>query len=117
MEISRLSNHMMLINSKGYGPEDPDWVQFVSDHKSWLIANSEVKQFTAYDLGRYKYRPREFAIDKAGYDLGAYWIILFVNDIRSPDEFNESITQLRIPRSDIIIQLRKLYEQTAFSRT
>lgn len=111
MDNSRLSTRILGRTCIGFGSQNKYWVQFVNDHKRYIRQNSDIQTFNTYDLLRYRYRPEEFFKDKASCSSDTTWIYLLVNDIRSPEEFNTSITRLWMPTYSLIEQLRKSYEQ------
>lgn len=113
MDDSRLSTRMLNTTVAGYGAQNKRWVQFVSDHKRYIRQNSDIQEFTTFDLVRYKYRPEEFFKDKAGCTADCTWIYLMVNDMRSPEDLNMTVTRLWMPRFDLIQQLRRSFEQSA----
>lgn len=111
MSLPKLSDRLKNRTDDKYGPQDPDWVQFVSDHKLYLREKSPSKTFTPLDLAPYKYRPDEFYSKNRG-NINQTWIFLMVNDLRSPNDFNESIKRMWIVDPDVIVDLRKHYESS-----
>ena len=112
MILSKLSDRIKEKTKNSFGPEDPDWYQYILDHKLYLREQSEVKSFTLLDLVKYRYRPEEFFVSMDG-DLNQAWIFMLVNDIRSPTDFTEALTKLWIVKPEIIEDLRRRYESTA----
>jgi len=113
MDNSRLSTRILGRTRTGFGSQNLRWVQFVTDHKRYIRQNSDIQTFNTFDLLRYKYRPEEFFKDKAGCTSDCTWIYLMINDLRSPEEFNTSMTRLWMPSYSLIEQLRKAFEQAA----
>ena len=112
MILSKLSDRIKDKASNSFGPEDPDWYQYILDHKLYLREQSAVKSFTLLDLVKYRYRPEEFFASTGG-DINQTWIFLLVNDLRSPADFTEALTKLWIVRHETIEALRRRYESTA----
>lgn len=112
MEIKRLSARLTNQVDDRFGPEDQDWVQFLSDHKLYLREHSPYRAFTTLELVPYRYRPDEFYKKQRG-SISQTWIFLAVNDLRSPTDFNESISHLWIVDPDLIRKLRRQYESSA----
>jgi len=112
MILSKLSDRIKEKTKNSFGPEDPDWYQYILDHKLYLREQSEVKSFTLLDLVKYRYRPEEFFVSMDG-DLNQAWIFMLVNDLRSPTDFTEALTKLWIVKPETIEDLRRRYESTA----
>ena len=115
MEIDqRLSER--LDSLKDYGPDDPNWVAFIRDHKKYLKRNSPVTHFRPEELVKYRYRPQEFYVDKCYGKFSQTWVFLFVNDIRNPSDFNENCSKLYMVPHDKIEELFNIYS-TSENRT
>ena len=112
MILSKLSDRIKAKTNNAFGPEDPEWYQFILDHKLYLRERSEVKSFTLLDLVKYRYRPEEYYATVGG-DVNQAWIFMLVNDLRSPTDFTETITKLWIVNPETIEDLRRHYESTA----
>lgn len=111
MALSSLAGRLTYMTREKYGAEDPNWVQYVDDHKLYIREKSPIQHFMPIDLVRYRYRPVDFFKDNNG-DPMQTWIFMAVNDLHNVSEFNESITQLWMVKSDTIHELRAMYEST-----
>lgn len=111
MEISRLSDRIKNKTLSKLGPEDPNWVQFIHDHKDYLREKCARKEYVPLDLVQYKNCPAEFVVANHG-DLNVTWIFMLLNDLQVDSDFNESLNRLWIVNMDEIRTLRKYYESS-----
>ena len=92
---------------------EPGWIQFINDHKRYIRQNSKMISLTTYDLARYRFRPIEYFNDQVRCGQNLVWIYCLINDIRTVEEFNQTISKLWMPDPKILTDLRKSYEQTS----
>lgn len=92
---------------------EPGWIQFINDHKRYIRQQSKVISLTTYDLARYKFRPVEYFDEYTHCGPNLVWVYCMINDIRTIEEFNQTISKLWIPDPSILTDLRKSYEQTS----
>lgn len=91
-----------------YDNLDKDWVQFVRDHKSVILANSVRHEPSAiyqnpyeYNLGRY--------LRSIQFDLSALWIVQYINRYDTDKDFR-NISYIYIPDIDHLQNLYKTYQ-------
>ena len=113
MAVESLSSRVRGILADKLGCVEPEWVQFINDHKRYIRQKSSIVSLTTYDLARYKFRPFEYFRDKASAHQTLTWIYCLINDIRTIENFNQTISKLWIPDPKVITDLRKSFEQTA----
>lgn len=111
MSINRLSDRLRSKMQSGFGPENEDWKQFITDNKFFLRQKSKRIEVLMLDMVPYRYRPHEYYASHGG-DLNQTWIFLMVNDIRNLPDFNESITSLWIPSPDTIKELKRVFDSS-----
>lgn len=89
-----------------YTPSDPDWVQFVRDHRRQLMNRAVTVNINPDRAFRLRYRPAQLLreLDRSP-ELA--WIILLINDISSVRQF-EGIESLLLPDDEEAID--DLYE-------
>ena len=107
----RLSDRLESI--KQYEPDDINWFHFVTDHKQYIKDNSEIHRYTPEELVQYRYRPWEFCVDKCRLPGTAAWILMLVNDIRDPHDFNESHTKLYQFSGIFLSNLYQVYSRSS----
>lgn len=111
--MTRLSELIDGKYSRGYGPEDPNWVQFIKDHRQNILDECPILKPTSIELSKYKYRPEQYFTDNLGGDISAAWIFEYINDLRDQSMFNESMSLIRHVQMSTIKKLRSSYEQSA----
>lgn len=111
--MSRLSELLYGKYSNGYGPEDPNWVQFIKDHRQNILSECAILKPTSIELSKYKYRPEQYFVDNLGGELSAAWIFEYINDFRDQSMFNESVSLIRYVQMSTIKKLKASYEQSA----
>lgn len=105
--INSIKTKLELMQSK-FSNSDPDWVQFIYDHKYRLMSSSEIVAISPENAFKFRFRPNELC-KELGIKEDIIWIILWMNDIFDPSEF-VGITQLRIiPDIKIIQKLHATY--------
>ena len=83
MEIdSTLVSLTDLLTAKlgSYSEADPAWVQYVKDHRSYLLQNSYTQYMTKADAWTYRYRPEEY-LASINYDTSCTWLMLWLNQL------------------------------------
>lgn len=108
MQTQQRLSERAVARSDQYGPEDPNWKQFILDHKKHLQSLCARKTYTPEQMVSYRYRPQQFVIDNEA-DLSMVWIFLFINDLRNPTEFNESRTTFYVFNRTHISEMHDLY--------
>ena len=80
MSLTSLASRLVHMTQERYGAEEPEWVQFIADHKLYIREKSPISYFTSLDLVRYRYRPIDFVRANNG-DPTHTWIFMLVNDL------------------------------------
>lgn len=93
---------------------DVNWVQFIRDHKQYILNKCTTKEVDVYYMLKYKYRPTHFMLDN-NYQWQMTWIMMFINDIPNESYFNENITSLKMFEASLIIDLYRIYESSSES--
>ena len=101
-------------NNSAYNNDVPAWVQYVKDHRSYLVANSKPVTITPELMHTYRYNPSGF-MAFAGLPLGLTWLMLWINQIHGAVEFIR-LTSLLLPNLDVVTALRAQYESVAFAQ-
>ena len=89
------------------------WIQFINDHKRYIRQKSKIISLTTYDLARYRFRPIEYFNDLVQCGQNLVWVYCMINDIRTVEDFNQTLSKLWLPDPKVITDLRRSYEQTA----
>lgn len=95
---------MEQINAVKYKADDSQWVQFILDHKQYLIDNSTIVPIDVNTMNTYRYKPYLFLTSKK-VDFGMMWIVCFINDCNDFHKF-DNLSFLYIPSNDTIYNLR-----------
>ena len=88
--------------------QEPEWMQYVTDHYQYLRDTASVHQIQPTDMNTYKYRLGDYLIDK-GFDKHTEWIIMLINQINSPMEFINR-EQMLIPSNKILSEMRGQFD-------
>ncbi len=95
-----------LKNAK-YAPSDSKWVQFIIDHKNYIIENSTVVTLDKNTMNTYKFKPLIFLSSKnVSYDV--MWIVCFINGFLDPINFH-NLYSIYIPNESVIYNLKIKY--------
>ena len=101
-----------MVNADHYGPEDDNWVQFIKDHRQYIIDRCTRHKPTSLELAQYRYRSEAYFREKFNAALNAIWIFEYLNDLKDPSSFNESITSLWVFDMEVIKKLRASFESS-----
>ena len=91
-----------------YSNYDLDWVQFVKDHYDHIKRKSTVVQLNPFRHNSLKYRLTDFLADN-NIPREMAWIVLFINQLGSENEFCE-LNVLMIPDTSDIAHLRDVFD-------
>lgn len=94
-------------NNDNFWPNDFMWVQFVKDHKEIIKENSTTIVLHPNDLRKFKYGIESY-LTEYNYPKSIGWIVLWLNQLDSNFNFDESLQTIMIPD---INQLISLYSQ------
>ena len=94
-------------STDGLDDTDEEWVLFIRDHRKHILEQSTIVYLTNDLITRYEYHLRWFLEDNR-IDTDMYWIIMYLNNIKSESEFF-NIDRLYIPNIDHIKELRKQF--------
>lgn len=101
MTVSSISEASL---SSKYDNTDPDWVQFIYDHYTYLMENSQEMTIDPMTMSKYEYCPYSFVRDNCG-DLGLTWIIMWINRLTQ-----RTFTNLKTIRIVVFSAIERLYE-------
>lgn len=93
-------------NNDDYYPNDKDWVLFVKDRRSTILEEATIIQVDASSMGIYKYSV-EALLKENNIPVSAAWILIWINQLDSAMNFNESISELIVPAHATIRKLKK----------
>ena len=91
-----------------YGQTDPEWVQFIYDHRTYLLQNSTVVTLSQEDSYIYRYRPEAY-FHKTDIDISKVWITLWLNQLTDICSF-KGIETLHVPSDSVVSILKQTYE-------
>lgn len=106
MATTTLAERILNLNNN-YNNSDENWVQFIQDHKSYLMKNSVKVSIPPEVMFNYRYRPEEL-IRSYNYDKTIMWIIMWLNQL-SYTEFN-NITELWFPDINVLNSLKNKFK-------
>lgn len=104
--IDTLSNSL-----NNYDDTDPNWRQFVDDHKTYLINLSNVATISTSYMQGYRYALRRY-LNTIRYNTHCTWIVRLVNNLPSDVQFTDSVNSLLIPPMSVIEDLYTTYLTT-----
>jgi hypothetical protein len=97
------------INNEPLDDVDPDWIQFVQDHREYITTRSTLVEITPNEMVYYKYRIRKYLTYK-GYNPGLEMAFRTINHLRNNNDFDEDITKVYLPNSEVLNELRRSYK-------
>ncbi len=65
---------------------NPEWVQYIKDHKRFLLDSSIKYEITPEDMSFYNYKFNMY-LESIGFDLKHAWIVLLINELKNDSEF------------------------------
>ena len=90
-----------------YSSIDPDWVQFVKDHRTAVRNNSVITLLSAEESFIFRYRPESYLYNK-GMTISKCWIMLWINQINTLTDF-KNLEYLLIPSDEYLQTLKRSY--------
>ena len=94
-----------------YSDTDPDWRQFVLDHKLYLLSNSTPRNVSSGYLQAVRYSMSAY-LRSINYNLSCTWIVQFINNIPTDVMFTTQAQIIYVPNFAIIEQLYTSYITT-----
>jgi len=100
------SSLISILNSSlnNYNDTNSSWRNFISDYKSYLIANSTVRQITNGYLQGVRFNLTAY-LRSINYNTNCAWIIALINNLPNDVYFTTGINFLYVPQFSIIEQL------------
>lgn len=89
-----------------FGNHDQKWVQYVRDHRQFLLKASVARTITSEDMFIYQYRLADY-LRKLHQDPSSTWIVMYLNQIDSDVNFM-NLTSILVPD---ITELSNMYAQ------
>lgn len=107
------SSLIALLNNSlnNYNDTDSNWRQFISDHKTYLIANSKIRNLSPSYFQGVQYNLKAY-LRKINYMTNCAWIVALINNIPNDVNFAAGIGFLYIPNFSIIEALYTTYITT-----
>lgn len=94
-----------------YDDTDAAWRQFILDHKTYILQQSQLRVITSAYIQRYSYNIQAY-LQSINFPTSCAWIIEILNAIPSNIEFDSSVSQLYIPTFSLIETLYTTYITT-----
>ena len=88
---------------------EDDWITFLQDHRSNLIANSKIVYLNEKDMVYYRYRLRKYLKEKHNSEQ-LELATLVTNRYKTAMDFNLSTKYIFIPKIGYVQSLRSLYK-------
>ena len=88
---------------------EDDWITFLQDHRSNLIANSKIVYLNEKDMVYYRYRLRKYLKEKHNSEQ-LELATLVANRYKTAMDFNLSTKYISIPKIGYVQSLRSLYK-------
>ena len=99
----------MLTNSlDNYDDTDPAWVQFISDHKQYLISQSTTAIISTSYMQGYQYSLKRY-LRSIHYNTHCAWIVALVNNLPTDIMFTNGVNSLTLPPFSLIQSLYTTY--------
>lgn len=90
---------------------DPNWKQFVIDHKKVILDEGSIIDITDEDRSKYKFKLDHFLRDKNS-SISIDWIVKLINDLDQYEDFTK-LSNIIIPNHSSVVTLYRKY-QTSF---
>ena len=97
------------VSEEIYNSGAVDWRQFLQDHREYIIDRSTLVNVTPNEMTYYKYRIRKYLAHK-GYSGKFDQVFRLINRLPRDQMFNETVTSVYLPDSDVIAELRRSYQ-------
>ena len=99
----------LLTNSlDNYDDLDPDWKNFILDHKQYLIDKSTMAIISTSYMQGYRYSLRRY-LRSISYNIHCAWIVGLVNNLPTDVMFTDTVNSLRLPPFSVIESLYTTY--------
>ena len=98
-----------IIRDDQYNIGEYAWLIFLQDHREYLIQHSTLTTITPNEMAYYKYRIRKYITYK-GYNSDYDKIFRVINRLPQDSQFNENVTQVYLPDTSTVAELRRLYQ-------
>lgn len=107
--ISFRFNLDSIIRGDQYNIGEYAWLIFLQDHREYLIQHSTLTTITPNEMAYYKYRIRKYITYK-GYNSDYDKVFRVINRLPQDSQFNENVTQVYLPDTSTVAELRRLYQ-------
>lgn len=97
------------LSGESLNDTNPDWIQFVQDHREYITARSTLVEITPNEMVYYKYRIRKYLIYR-GYNPSLEMVFRTVNHLKNNNDFDEDITKVYLPNTNVLNELRRSYK-------
>lgn len=94
-----------------YDDTDPKWRLFISDHKQYLIGQSNTATISNSYMQGYQYSLRRY-LRSIHYNIHFAWIVSLINDIPTDVQFTTNVIMLLIPPQNVLEALYTNYITT-----
>lgn len=91
-------------NITNYSDTDGRWYQFILDHKTYLLNNSQLRNISLAYMQQY-INNLEAYLRSINYPTDCAWIVALVNNIKNNIEFNTSTLEIYVPPFTLIQRL------------
>lgn len=98
-----------IIRDDQYNIGEYAWLIFLQDHREYLIQRSTLTTITPNEMAYYKYRIRKYITYK-GYNSDYDKVFRVINRLPQDSQFNENVTQVYLPDTSTVAELRRLYQ-------
>lgn len=92
--------------STGISHPEPEWVQFIKDHRRYIVENATDWYINPDIMGKYRYRLEEY-LQYIKQDIPV-WLVAYINQYRTNADFN-NVEYIKIPSRSHLDTLRKSY--------
>lgn len=97
------------INNDIYHSTEADWIQFLQDHRSLLIANSTEVQLTEAVMNRYQYCIRSYLREEHHVNESVDQAFRIVNKLHNEMEFTLALGSVYVPKVDYVNNLHNIF--------
>lgn len=103
--VTTLSERLKEKSAGLHNPE-PEWVQFIKDHRRYIVEHSTTWYINPDVMGRYRYRLEEY-LEFIKQPV-PYWLVIYINELQSNIDFTD-MDYILIPDASYLDKLRKNY--------
>lgn len=95
-----------------YSEVNPQWVQYVKDHRQYLLTTAYDQYMTKEDAWIYRYRPEEY-LANLSYDTSITWLVLWLNQLTT--ETFIGLNSFKLPEISTLRDMYSMFSSCQFA--